>query len=217
MSNTKAKLFTAFFVTFILGHAPANGEILLAEFELTQPEPITLPADYAFTVENIQLQQTVFWPAVVNQYPFTESASSEMASRFNAITTNSPHNHRELRMHNDFQPINQFNRVPFDQIWFDDVPDDGWRAQAFVPFVLPQTNDPRDRLHVGLWGYIVTGLERTITAESQLVRIYGHPIPEPATLSVLLVAVVHVFNRRSQRKQRLVDCRALLTPFPPVQ
>jgi hypothetical protein len=47
-----------------------------------------------------------------------------------------------------------------------------------------------------LWGYIVTGLQRTITAESQLVRIYGRTIPEPAALSLLLLAIVHVSVRR---------------------
>jgi hypothetical protein len=155
------------------------GTILLAEFEWRQPEPITLPADYGFVVENIQHQPPAVWFAVVDQWPFNETASPALVERFNAITTNNPSNHRELRMHNDFQPINEFNRVPFDQIW-GPVNEGGWRAEAFVPLVAPQP------LYSGLWGYIVTGLDRTITTEGQLVRVYGHPIPEPAAWLLVL-------------------------------
>jgi hypothetical protein len=102
-------------VLFIATPAAA-GTILLAEFELTQPDPITLPAEYAFTVDNDNLQQTIFWPATVEQFPLVESATPEMVERFNAITTNHPSNSRRVRMHNDFQPINKFNSAPFDHI-----------------------------------------------------------------------------------------------------
>jgi hypothetical protein len=53
-------------------------------------------------------------------------------------------------------------------------------------------------LYNGLWGYIVTGIERTITAESQLVRLYGHPIPEPATWLLACLALCW-FRRQTKR------------------
>jgi hypothetical protein len=193
-----------FFLAAVLVCRSSHAEMLLAEFEFTQPGTVTLPAQYQFTVENANLPghdhfsvATVVWHDTIEAFPTVQAASPELVDRFNAITTNHPDNSRRVFIYNEPFGLPLFSTRPFDNIWFEDLdPGDGWRAQAFVPFVPNPDGDPERRNGNGLWGYWVTGLERTITAESQLVRIFGHPIPEPAAwLLVLCCAVIHSRKR----------------------
>jgi hypothetical protein len=40
----------------------------------------------------------------------------------------------------------------------------------------------------GLYGYTLTRIDRTITAEAQTIYFYGEAIPEPATCMLMLFA-----------------------------
>lgn len=195
--------FAARTLLFVAALATATsvqaGTILLAEFEFSQPEPITPPADYSFTLNNNSLvDKVLFWPVTVDAFPLTELASPEMVATFNALVTNSPNNIRRVSLVNDGQAINEFGSMPFDNIWFPDAdPDDNWRAEAFVPHVPDPARDPLDRLYTGLWGYWIDEVERVITADSQLVRFRGHVIPEPATWLFVLLCVAWHLSKRS--------------------
>lgn len=179
---------------------PAHAQMLLAEFEFIQPGAVQLPANYHFNVTNNHLPplpdtrpQMVNWVDTINSVPVTQTASPEMVAQMNAITTNHPSQDRRFYILNGSFSLPFFIDRPFDAIWYPDDPSDGWRAEAFVDFDPCAASDPFCHIGRGLWGYIVTGLERTITAESQLVRIYGHPIPEPASwlLASLALCLLH--------------------------
>ena len=56
---------------------------------------------------------------------------------------------------------------------------EGWYGLAHVPPKAP----------FSLAGYEITAMERTIAPTSQIVRFYGQPIPEPATLLLACIAL----------------------------
>jgi hypothetical protein len=63
----------------------------------------------------------------------------------------------------------------------------GFAADLFVP-----------RLGPNLFGYLFTGIERTVTATSQTITLHGYAVPEPATWLLIAVGLCW-FGQRTTR------------------
>jgi hypothetical protein len=187
------------FFTIALGTAPAHAEMLLAEIGWNQPDPITVPAFFDFTVvdpmPNYQASISTGLTSLDQTMAMTlidQNDNPGSIAQFNRVLTRTPNTIRRAYITNDGQPINQFGFNSFDGIWFPDFdPDDGYNAMAHVE---PAIDPPYTGL--GLFGYWITSVKQVVTPAGQTVYFYGSFIPEPSAASLAWIGLIHFFSVR---------------------
>jgi hypothetical protein len=177
---------------------------LLVEFGWSQPNPVTLPANYSASV-NSTPWNGVFGGQIISQYPTTEFAGPFAIDFWNQSCTFGTACF--VGFANGGQQPSQFGSdYNLDkvlggpnQLWAD-----GWdgNAQPFVNHTgiwhaatyVPQIGNGNQ----ALYGYIITAVERDVTSTTQTIRLYGivNPLPEPSTLVLaILVCFCHLSRR----------------------
>lgn len=182
---------------------PAQAEMLLAEFKWSQAFEVTLPAPYSVHLTRNASSGNPFTAGYfveVNQFPHVTMLDAATFEDFDRVLAHS---------NSDFTATIKFwnggsqgehgvepdspggacsTCVVYRLIgherdeWLERATAAGWDARMFVP----SKGGP------ALWGYKITEVERTITADFQSVRLLGIAVPEPASwLLVLLLLAVH--------------------------
>jgi hypothetical protein len=184
------------FLSALLKCRSAQAEMLLAEIGWNQPDPITLPAFFDFTVVD---------PMPGNQASITTALTSPdqtMAMTvidqpgsmvlFNRILAQTTNPGARVYIAIDGQIIAPpFGHAPFDAIWFPDSdPNDGFHAIAHVPPTLTP------HFGLGLYGYLLTSVKQVVTPVGQTVFFNGIVIPEPSSWLIALLGCVWHVNRR---------------------
>lgn len=167
------------------------GTIPLARFEWSQPEPVSLPAEYrAVLTMYTPGHESELWKETVTEFPYHSEASQEIVSEFNRLLYLDDNG--ELQFINGGQNIGICGWCQL--FWSIGEGADrflaekaaaGWDAEMFVP-----------RVGSHLDGYLITGIERTVTADSQTITFSGIPIPEPACLVLVLCGLVIQWRMR---------------------
>lgn len=182
---------------------------LLVEFGWSQPNPVTLPANY------ITLVGGADWDSSnsnnVTGYPTTQFADAGAVSYWNFRCTSGAACGVEFS-NGGQQPFQFGGQANLDQIlggpnhlWVDGW--DGnpqpymssvgtWHAATYVP----QIGGPNQ----ALLGYLISAVQREITVTTQTIRIYGvtAPVPEPSScLLVLLGCGIHFSGRYPRRTE----------------
>lgn len=187
------------FIGLVLAANSARAEMLLVEFGWTQPDPVTLPANYVVLVSGGSGWHDA---GPISQYPTTMQATpaivnlwNERCARGSSCSVDFSNGGQQ-----PFDPpggssnidyiLGGNNRLWADG-WIDGAPVAGngqWIAATHVP--------QKGNGNQALWGYEVTRIERIVTADSQFVRIYGINVPEPATwLLILFACAIHLSGR----------------------
>jgi hypothetical protein len=179
------------------------GSIPLAEFKWSQAFDVTLPAPYSVHLKRNEGSGNPFtagYVITVDQFPHVTMLDAATVENFDRVLAHS---------NSDFTAIIKFwsggsqgehgvepntpggacsSCVVYRLIgherdeWLERATAAGWDAQMLVP---PKGGP-------ALWGYKITAIERTITADSQGLLLLGIAVPEPATwLLVLCLVLVH--------------------------
>jgi hypothetical protein len=174
------------------------GTIPLASFEWSQQHEITLPAQYSATLRMFNGPMTTAgWQETISSWPHESLAPQSIVDGFNAAIY-SADNGAFVFYNGGNQGAQASNggicgwcqlhwmigdgADQFEQ----EKAESGWNVAMFVP-----------RLGSHLEGYLVTRIERTVTADSQTIELHGIPIPEPASWLLVLCGCVLHFNKRS--------------------
>jgi hypothetical protein len=180
---------------------------LLVEFGWSQPNPVTLPANYTASVGSTPWNGVGF--NTITQYPTTDFAGQNAIAFWNqSCTFGTP---CSVGFANGGQQPNQF-AAQFDldvvlggpnRLWAD-----GWDGNAqpftnhtgtwFAATYVPQKGNSNQ----ALFGYQITAVERDVTATTQSLRLYGinAPVPEPSTtILMILSSLAHITARPRQR------------------
>jgi hypothetical protein len=180
---------------------------LLVEFGWSQPNPVTLPANYITLVDSSDWDSSN--SNTITVYPTTQFADSFAVSYWNKNCADG--SSCGIQLSNGGQEPFQFGgQANLDQIlggpnrlWADGW--DGnpqpypnsvgaWHAATYVP----QLGGPNK----ALFGYLITAVERQITPDTETIRVYGvnAPVPEPSSwLLGLLGGVIHLSGRFPRR------------------
>lgn len=173
---------------------PAHAAELLFEYGWNQPEPVALPAEYFFWVTAFNQS----WKAEVHAFPHESTASPEFIERMNETFVESGANVR-LHYRNGFQEDSVLPYgFPLGSIWF--APQGQMPEGNYWRTYVPQRGQ-------GLRGYHIDSVDRLITAESQLLKFYGHDVeyvpddfvPEPSSAFLLFSSLCLVGCVRRQR------------------
>jgi hypothetical protein len=187
----------AFACLLIATSAAAAGPIPLAEFKWSQPYEVTLPAEDKAVLRMYHGGPIVRvgWIETVTAFPHHSVASQEIVDAFNHEIYTAENG--ELPFWNGGDGAGK-TIAPCGWCQFawsigegrdrflEEKAAAGWHAEMFVP-----------RLRSHLDGYLITSIERTVTADSQTLLFSGIPIPEPA--SWLLACLALCFVRRMKR------------------
>jgi hypothetical protein len=173
------------------------GSMPIATFEWSQPNTVTLPAPYIAELRMYDVQPTsAGWQETITAFPHASFAPQSIVDAFNAELYQAENG--QFRFYNGgitAADVSNGGQCGWCQLhWligdgrqqFDtEIRESGWEAEMHVP-----------RLGPHLIGYLVTGIERTVTADSQTITLHGIPIPEPASwLLVLLFVTLHISKR----------------------
>jgi hypothetical protein len=197
----------ALLIVACLVASPVSAEFLLVEYGWQQPEPITLPATYTFSMESQALMDIrpngfVGWPLVFTE-PGTVTTDADFLAVMNRVLTAEVNDNVRIGLGNDGQYYDAMpgDNFPFGIAWHNwpqPFSDRGLFAAAHVP-------NPRGNQYPwGLQGYWLTRVDRTVTdTGAQYIRFYGIVIPEPASAVTLITALsVCSLAARSARPAR---------------
>jgi hypothetical protein len=206
MLKARSGSLAVLFLTVALGTAPAQAEMLLAEIGWNQPDPITVPAFFDFTVvdpmPNYQASITTGLTSPDQTMAMTlidQNDHPGSIALFNRVLAHTSNPGVRAYIANDGQIIAPpFGHGPFDAIWFPDSdPNDGFHAMAHVPPTLTP------HFGLGLHGYWLTSVKQVVTPIGQTVYFYGIVIPEPSTGLLALLACMWHLNRRCRELVRM--------------
>jgi hypothetical protein len=183
---------------------------LLVEFGWSQPNPVTLPANYTALLGSTpwDTSQT----DIITGFPTTQFGVADSVAFWNQRCTYGTA--CSVGFSNGGQQPTQFI-AQFDldkvlggpnRLWAD-----GWDGNA-QPFV-GHTGTWHDATYVpqkgngnqALYGYQITAVEREVTATTQTIRLYGvnSPVPEPSTFVLGLFGFLAHLSGRFPRRMSL--------------
>jgi hypothetical protein len=176
---------------------------LLVEFGWSQPDPVTLPANYTASV-NSTPWNGAFGGQIISQYPTNEFAGpfaidfwNQSCSFGTACGIAFANGGQQPAQLGGPYNLDQVLGGP-NQSWAD-----GWdgNTQPFVNHTgiwhtatyVPQKGNGNQ----ALFGYQITAVEREVTATTQTIRLYGvdAPVPEPSTLVLALLGCAAISLR----------------------
>ena len=169
---------------------------LLVEFGWSQPDPVTLPANYTALVNSNSWDP--FQNNTITQYPTTQFAVSGAVLFWNQACTYGTacfvgfaNGGQQPSAFGAEYNLDKVLGGP-NQLWADGW--DGntqpftnqtgvWHAATYVP--------QKGNGNQALFGYLITAVEREVTATTQTIRLYGvdAPVPEPSTLLLALLGL----------------------------
>ncbi|HEX2475378.1 MAG TPA: PEP-CTERM sorting domain-containing protein [Lacipirellulaceae bacterium] len=176
-------------VVLIATPAAAGEPQPVATLTWRQPQPVTLPAEYSVFFRMFSYDITVAgWRETVSSFPHHSFADEATVNSFNAelFTANAIYQFNgELRFFHGEQTdfpcgwcqLHWAIGEGHDQFLAEKAAD-GWSGEMLAPSRGPN-----------LVGYILTGIERTVTATSQTITLHGVPVPEPASWLLACLAL----------------------------
>ena len=171
---------------------------LLVEFGWSQPDPVTLPATYVASVGFTSWNGIGDSTNVISAYPTAQSAGQLAIDFWNqrctlgtACFVGFANGGRQPSPFGASYNLDQVLGGP-NQLWADGwdgnpqpfVNHSGvWHAATYVP--------QKGNGNQALFGYLITAVEREVTATTQTIRLYGvdAPVPEPSTLLLALLGL----------------------------
>lgn len=193
-------------VAFVLLVPAAHaGSIPLATFSWSQPQPVSLPAEYIAGLQMFSgTTLGVAWYETVSSFPHHSFADAATVEAFyNELYTD---DNGQLRFWNGGQVYNNGLCAWCQFYWsIGDGRDQhlaekaaaGFTAQMLAPSLGPH-----------LIGYTLTGIERTVTANTQTITFHGFAIPEPGCWLLVLCGCLHLVTRAA-RKRGGGSCRSV--------
>lgn len=177
---------------------------LLVEFGWSQPNPVTLPANYIAAINGAYDWANV--PNTITAYPTTQFADSDAINFWNQ--TCAAGTSCGIGFANGRQQPSPFSAAYLldnilggpNQVWADGWDGNAqpfsnhtgtWHAATYVP--------QKGNGNQALYGYLITAVEREVTATTQTLRLYGvnAPVPEPSTIFLVTIScLAHTTARR---------------------
>jgi hypothetical protein len=174
-------------VALALVVSPAQAETLLAEFGWNSPLPVTTPARHEFIVRQ-SLTTSPSASLVTDLTAFgTTPVDAATVAQFNNMLAGSDDTQRVVYVSNGGQTPPR-NDIAFNAIWSSLEPPPGFHYEAHVP-----------RLGSALFGYQITRMEHSITAQGQTVFFYGAVIPEPASCLLAFMGGIMLSAKKFRR------------------